>query len=296
MDIVKKESEAIENDDKKTCFIITPIGEDNSDIRRHINGIIDAAIIPSIDDEYIVIVPHRMHETTAITKQIYQSIFKCDLVIANLTGLNPNVMYELAIRFCIGKPVIIIAEEGTVLPFDVKDHRTIFYTNDAMGILELQNKLKSCLNTIKDFHIPSSPIHDSLGEMALFEQVEQNDNKDTAEKMLSYIMKRLDKIESSFDNYEINSINGNSKHYQYILFEINKMFNDIENNQATTTGIQNQSEQLQKYIERNKDYLTNYEISQLGNVLSNFLEKYKREHGINENFSKMSKSNDNSET
>lgn len=30
--------------DKKRCFIITPIGNDNDSIRRHIDGIIDAAI------------------------------------------------------------------------------------------------------------------------------------------------------------------------------------------------------------------------------------------------------------
>lgn len=289
MDIVKKESEAIENDDKKTCFIITPIGEDNSDIRRHINGIIDAAIIPSIDDEYTVIVPHRMYETTAITKQIYQSIFKCNLVIANLTGLNPNVMYELAIRFCIGKPVIIIAEEGTVLPFDVKDHRAIFYANDAMGILELQNKLKNCLNTIKDFHIPSSPIHDSLGEIALFEQVEQNDNKDTTEKMLSYIMKRLEKIESSFDKQNdadsINNFKFNS--YQYILFQINRKFNEIENKNLSRAAYYHQSAQLRDIVEENRDRLTSEQYSELRCQINKFLYDYKKEH-----FSEKTEAND----
>lgn len=293
MEILKIESTSAENIDKKTCFIITPIGEDNSDIRRHINGIIDAAVMPSVADEYTVIVPHRMYETTTITKQIYQNISKCDLVIANLTGLNPNVMYELAIRFCIGKPVIIIAEEGTVLPFDVKDHRTIFYTNDAMGILELQDKLKNCLNTIKDFHIPSSPIHDSLGEMALFEQVEQSDNKDTTEKMLSYIMKRFDKIEEVFDKQnDIDNINNSTfGYYQYTLYEINRKINEIEKKNLSRAAFYHHSSQIKEIVERNKNHLTSDEIIRLNRIISKYLTDYKTRH-----FSNDLKSNDESET
>jgi len=36
--------------EKKKCFIVTPIGGENEPIRRHIDGIIDAAIIPALGD------------------------------------------------------------------------------------------------------------------------------------------------------------------------------------------------------------------------------------------------------
>ena len=34
------------NDEEKTCFVVTPIGDENAPIRRHIDGIIDQAIFP----------------------------------------------------------------------------------------------------------------------------------------------------------------------------------------------------------------------------------------------------------
>ena len=116
--------------DKKRCFIITPIGNDNDSIRRHIDGIIDAAIKPALEPDYEVVAAHKITETGTITKQIIKEIYQDELAIANLTGNNPNVMYELAVQYCLGKPVLTIAEKGTSLPFDVMPERTIFYIND----------------------------------------------------------------------------------------------------------------------------------------------------------------------
>ena len=86
--------------DKKRCFIITPIGNDNDSIRRHIDEIIDAAIKPALEPDYEIVAAHKITETGTITKQIIKEIYQDELAIANLTGNNPNVMYELAIRYC----------------------------------------------------------------------------------------------------------------------------------------------------------------------------------------------------
>lgn len=105
--------------DKKVCFVITPIGDNNSDIRRHIDGIIDGAIEPALGEKYEIEVAHRKYEIGSINDRVIRSVFEADLVVANLTNTNPNVMFELAIRYSFGKPAIVIAEEGTKLPFDV---------------------------------------------------------------------------------------------------------------------------------------------------------------------------------
>lgn len=85
---------------------------------------------------------------TPIGNQIVRRIISDDLVVANLTGNNPNVMYELAIRHMTAKPIVTICENGTILPFDIKDSRTIFYKDDMLGTQELKNAFESFVTDI----------------------------------------------------------------------------------------------------------------------------------------------------
>ena len=96
---------------RRTCFIVTPIGDENTEIRRHIDGIIDQAIVPAIGAQFDIRVAHREFEIGSINDRVIKNIYNADLVIANLTTLNPNVMFELAMRYSYGKPAIVIAEK-----------------------------------------------------------------------------------------------------------------------------------------------------------------------------------------
>ena len=182
---------------KEKCFIITPIGDENSEIRRHIEGIIDAVIKPALEEWYEIEVAHRISTPGSITKQIIEAIYNSKLVIANLTNCNPNVMYELALRHGIGKPVIMIAVEGTKLPSDIMMQRTIFYRNDAMGVLKLRVDLRDTASKI-DFEKPSGLVFEALGEIshdaAMLKNVAEKDSD--SQEPLEYIMQRLDRIES----------------------------------------------------------------------------------------------------
>ena len=181
---------------KERCFIITPIGDDTDPIRRHIDGVIDAIISPALGDKYEIVVAHKICEPGSITKQIISEIYNDRLVIANITNRNPNVMYELALRHAIGKPVITIAEKGTSLPADIISQRTIFYHNDAKGVLELKEELIKTESEI-DFENASGPIYEVLGDIhrdTMIIEKATDDNHDEIEP-LKYILHRLDQIE-----------------------------------------------------------------------------------------------------
>lgn len=183
---------------KERCFIITPIGDDTDPIRRHIEGIIEAAITPALGDKYEIVVAHKISEPGSITKQIISEIYSSKLVIANITNRNPNVMYELALRHAIGKPVITIAEKGTPLPADIVAQRAIFYYNDAKGVLELRDELKKAEKEI-DFESKSGPIVDVLGDInhdeIVLQQAKQTDGDIL--QPLEYIIGRLNRIEDA---------------------------------------------------------------------------------------------------
>lgn len=162
----------------KKCFIITPIGEKNSEIFRHIQGVINAVIKPLLEGYGFddIKAAHEIDEPGSINNQLINRILEDDLVIANLTTNNANVMYELAIRHSTAKPVIHICQDGTKLPFDLSNERTIFYTNDFMGTIELQEGLKRFLNNIdyeKKYY--DNPIYNAKQRSLLLDNLSQDD-------------------------------------------------------------------------------------------------------------------------
>lgn len=190
--------EATKTEDKKTCFVITPIGDNNSDIRRHIDGIIDQAIVPALGKKYEIEVAHRKYEIGSINDRVIKSVIEADLVIANLTTTNPNVMYELAIRHSFGKPVIVIAEEGTKLPFDVVVENTIFYLNDPTGANDLKQKLIEYEKPIDLEKKEYGPVYNVINKIPLYNEVESG--KDVSkDKLLQYVIDRLDSLEKNMN-------------------------------------------------------------------------------------------------
>lgn len=112
---------------QKICFVIMPIGPDNSAVRRSSEGVLNAAIRPVLADlGFVAVPPHEISESGSITQQVIGHLLTAELVVANLTGLNPNVMYELAVRHSKRLPVVVIADTSTELPFDVLTERTVF--------------------------------------------------------------------------------------------------------------------------------------------------------------------------
>lgn len=193
-----KENNSKECDMKKKCFIITPIGSEGSDIRKKAEGVIDAVINPVLRNmDYDIYIPHKMNNPGSITGQIIDHILNDELVIANLTGLNANVMYELAVRHAARKPIVCIAENSTKLPFDVMTDRVIFY-DDAMYSVEatkqdLSKKIEAATSQDKI----DNPIYRSMSDKIILETIDKGNDKD-ASAAYKYIIERLDKMERLF--------------------------------------------------------------------------------------------------
>jgi hypothetical protein len=145
---------------KQRCFIITPISSDLSAIRRAADGLISTVIKPVLEElHFEVYVPHEMADPGSITGRVIRHLIDDDLVIANLTGLNANVMYELAVRHATGRPIVILAERGTVLPFDVSDERITFFTNDMTGVEEVRPLFRAMVDAAMRDQTPNNPIY-----------------------------------------------------------------------------------------------------------------------------------------
>lgn len=158
-------------DEKKTCFIISPIGADGSDIRRRADQILKHVLKPAAQAcGFEAIRADEISEPGMITSQVIQHIIDDPLVIADLTGMNPNVFYELAVRHAIRKPLVQIIQKDEKLPFDVAGMRTISVDHtDLDSVEEAKKEITKQINIIvkkKPGEI-ESPISVSLELQAL---------------------------------------------------------------------------------------------------------------------------------
>lgn len=192
-------------DEKKKCFIVTPIGNEDSEMRRHIDGIIDQAIEPALKEKFEIKVAHREYEIGSINDRVVRNVYESDLVIANLTKLNPNVMYELAIRYSFAKPAIVIAEKGTLLPFDVTTENTIFYINDPQGANDLKNSIIKFEKGIDYSEQTFGPVYSAINKIPLYDKIESGEDVSDA-NLTKYLVERLDSIENTlYSNIKYNN-------------------------------------------------------------------------------------------
>lgn len=72
-----------------------------------------------------------------------------EIVVADLTGLNPNVFYEIGIRHMAQKPIIHMHEVGQIIPFDVSLYRSIAFSRARPKDLILaQRSLREAIDAV----------------------------------------------------------------------------------------------------------------------------------------------------
>jgi hypothetical protein len=68
-----------------------------------------------------------MFSTGKIVDQIWTGIHNARVLVAELTGRNPNVFYELGLAHALQKPVVLVSSSEKDVPFDVQHIRVIYY-------------------------------------------------------------------------------------------------------------------------------------------------------------------------
>ena len=127
------------------CFYITPIGEDESEERKHADLFMGALIEPTLSEFGLRLVrADKIGEAGMITGQIIQHIVFSKLVIVDFSYHNPNVFYELALRHAVRKPIVQISRAADKLPFDIGQVRTVVVdTSDIYTLVPQLESLKA---------------------------------------------------------------------------------------------------------------------------------------------------------
>lgn len=146
--------------DKKKCFVISPIGADGSPEREKADTTLTYLIKKALSPEFDVMRADDDTNPGAITPRIVQSILEADLVIADISGSNANVFYELAIAHGYRKPTVHIQEASERPPFDIKDMRVLSYdTTNPEKLEKAQESLKAFVaSALKDPEAIETPL------------------------------------------------------------------------------------------------------------------------------------------
>ena len=147
---------------KPLCFVLMPFGRKQDGAGRVIDfdAVYQQIIAPAVADAELE--PIRADEEQVggtIHKPMYERLMLCEFAVADLTGANPNVYYELGIRHAVRpRSTVILFAEGTSLPFDIALLRGIPYRLDASG--KLVNPDGDRLNILKRLQVANEDPHD----------------------------------------------------------------------------------------------------------------------------------------
>ena len=119
------------------CFVLMPFGKklDAAGRVTNFDAVYEKVIAPAVAKAGLE--PIRADEEKiggTIHKPMFERLMLCHYAVADITGANPNVFYELGIRHAMRpRSTVIVFGEGTVLPFDIALVRGISYKTDGLG-------------------------------------------------------------------------------------------------------------------------------------------------------------------
>lgn len=136
-DTLKKLEKSVKVESGDTCFVMMPFGPP-------IGQYYEKIYVPAIEKAGLrpVRADDEIFKTGKIIDQIWSGINGARVLVAELTGKNPNVYYELGLAHAIGKPVVLVCSNEAEVPFDLRHIRVIYYdVNDPFWGKKLIDKV-----------------------------------------------------------------------------------------------------------------------------------------------------------
>ena len=150
------------------CFVIMPFAEEFDDVYGVIKQAVESATTTENGRCF------RLDEARPagrITDRLLVELRSATLCIADITDVKPNVMWELGFAMALETPAIVVTQNLSDLPFDIRDMQTIEYRRNHLAA-SLGTPLKRMvLDTLASMHTSQSAPHksdqqsDSFGDL-----------------------------------------------------------------------------------------------------------------------------------
>lgn len=128
----------------ETCFVIIPFND-------HFNDIYQDVLIPAIEKAgYKPVRGDSVYGVGPVIEDIFYGIRTASVLVADVTGKNPNVNYELGIAHALNKSAVIISQSVDDIPFDYRHLRAVVYnTQSVTWVAQLTDKIIKTLDSVK---------------------------------------------------------------------------------------------------------------------------------------------------
>jgi hypothetical protein len=126
-------SETTESPASYSCGLIMPISSIDGCSAEHwaeVKVIIGEAVESIAESRYIVRLVSDADDIGVLQKRIVQNVYSSDIVVCDVSGKNPNVMFELGLRLAFDKPTIIVKDDKTDYSFDTGVIEHVGYPRD----------------------------------------------------------------------------------------------------------------------------------------------------------------------
>lgn len=135
----------------KTVFWLMPFPKDGAAPNlRSMEEVFQNLLRPSIEKHFSMSVVRAddIFDTGEIMQSIWENIFLADVLVADLTGRNPNVFYEVGLADVLNKEVILLSQSIDDVPFDLRGRRVLIYDVNYPGPDRLRKDLLTTLKTV----------------------------------------------------------------------------------------------------------------------------------------------------
>jgi hypothetical protein len=157
----------------KRCFVVGPIGEPDSETRIHADWLLEEIIQPVLVElgGFEIMRADQIAQPGMIDAQIIRQLTEAELVIADLSTLNPNAFYEIGIRHMAQKPIIHIQLIEDKIPFDVSLYRAIkFARTRPSDLRRAREELKRAVSAVfAEGYQVDNPVTRARGQIKLEE-------------------------------------------------------------------------------------------------------------------------------
>ncbi len=128
--------------DQKLCFVLMPFAPGFAEVWE--DGIKVAVAAAGLN----CLRADDIYGPGVILDDIIRNVAAARLLVADLTGRNPNVFYELGYAHALRKPVVLLVQSHSDVPFDLKHFRVVEYSTTGRGLEKLRTGLVAAIRAV----------------------------------------------------------------------------------------------------------------------------------------------------